>query len=77
MSAKKWTLGEMDDICFRLSCGVGMVMAVHECLERGDFQERAYADALYGTFDYMSGPVKEMRGIIDSSLAEAREEATV
>ena len=74
MSAKKWTLGEMDDICFRLSCGVGMVMAVHECIERGDLKSESYSDALFGAYDYLSNLVKEMRGVIDSSLAEAREE---
>lgn len=75
MSAKKYPMCEMDDICFRLSCGVGMIAAVHECIEHGDFQEISYADALFGAYDYMSGLVKEMRSVIDSSFSEAREEA--
>lgn len=74
MNREKNLLCEMDDICFRMSCGVGLISAVHECIEHGDFQERAYADALFGAFDYMSGLVKEMRTVIDSSFSEGKKE---
>lgn len=77
MSAKKYPLHEMDDICFRLSCGVGMVAAVHECIEHGDLKSESYSDALFGAYDYLSDLVKEMRNTLDSAYAEGGKEAAV
>lgn len=77
MNREKNLSCEMDDICFRLSCGVGMVMAVHECIEHGDLKSESYSDALFGAYDYLSDLVKEMRNTLDSAYAEGGKEAAV
>lgn len=74
MNREKSLLCEMDDICLRLSCGVCMLVAVHECIEHGDLKRESYSDALFGTYNYLSDLVKEMRSVIDSSLSEAKKE---
>ena len=65
MNKEKNTLADLDDLHFRLSCGVGLIGAVHECIEHGAFKSEAYVDALFGAYDYLDDLVKQMKEVID------------
>ena len=67
-------LSDMDDLQFRVKCGVNMISALHECNEHGDFQPRSYADALYGAWDYLDSLSREMRSHIDAVYLENRKQ---
>lgn len=67
-------LSDMDDLQFRVECGVNMISALHECIEHGDFQPRNYANALYGAWDYLDSLSREMRNRIDAVYSENRKQ---
>lgn len=67
-------LSDMDDLQFRVECGVDIVSALHECIEHGDFQPRNYANALYGAYVYLNSLSEEMRSRIDAAYSEVRKQ---
>ena len=72
MSAKKYPMCDLDDIQFRMECGVGILEALHECVEHGELEAQSYADALFGAYDYLSGLTREMRTAVDDLFSERK-----
>ena len=60
------TLSEVDEIQFRLSCGIAALNAIHLAMTEGSLE--VGPDALYGVYDYLAGVNKELRREIDSGF---------
>lgn len=57
---------DVDDIQFRLSCGIWALNAVHTAMEFGPYPADTYTDAIFGIYDYLSDINAELRDGIDS-----------
>ncbi len=65
-------LGDVDEIQFRLSCGITMLGAIHTAMEEGSFAADSYLDAICCVYDYLSDVSKELRQGINSCEKRAR-----
>jgi len=69
---KEYSIGDVDDIQFRLSCGIDAVCSIHEAMENGSFTAEGHLDALYGAYDYLRMLNDMLRETVDGLLAEIK-----
>lgn len=72
MNDKKCFVADLDDIQFRMSCGIDAVCAIHEAMETGDFTAESHLDALYGAYDHLHMLNDRLRQIVDGMCAEEK-----
>lgn len=70
MNKCKDPLGELDILRYRMSCAIDLVGAVQECMVHGDETADSYANALYGTFNYLRSLNTEMQEAVDAAFSE-------
>ena len=61
------SVADVDDIAFRLECGVKVLFSIHIELESGDSHAKDVAPAVYGAYDHLSMLVKELRQLLDGN----------
>lgn len=66
-------VADVDNIAFRLECGVRMFFSVHLHLEGGLDRAEDVAPAVFGAYDYLSALVQELRQLIDGNPADKKE----
>ena len=67
-------MGDLDDLCFRLECGIRMADAVHDAMTSGPNAVENYTDALYGACLYLDSIRGEFRNCIDNCFATFKDE---
>lgn len=65
MECKRDPLNDVDDIQFRLSCGIGALLAVHTAMESGPSDPKCSFDALFGVYDYLGMLNNQLHECID------------
>lgn len=63
-------LCEIDEIQFRLSCGVAALGAVHTAMVEGPFGSGGYGDALFCVYDYLTNVNQELQTAVDIAFKE-------
>ena len=58
-------INDIEDLNFRLSCGVGMLSAVHEAMVYGTLDAGEWKDALFGIYEYLSSVQEEIQKAVD------------
>ena len=64
MEEKKNLFWDLDDLQYRMHCGVDILYAVHECMESGTSNAKDYTDALFGACLYMESISKEIESLV-------------
>lgn len=75
MKEKRDPRRELEDIRFRLGCGMCALAAVHDVMENGPSCPENYMDGLYGVWDYLNSLVERMDESVNALFSEDREEA--
>ena len=58
-------INEVDDLNFKLGCGVTILSAIHDAMERGNLDAICYKDGLFGAYDYISAIQEQIQAVID------------
>ena len=58
-------LNKVDDLNFRLACGVNLLVSLHEAMEYGTLGAEAYKDGLFGAFEYIDCIREEIQAAVD------------
>ena len=69
---KEYSIQDVDDIQFRMSCGIGAVFAIHEAMGSGTLTAETHLDALYGAYDYLHILNDQLRQIVDEMCAKGK-----
>lgn len=63
---KQLSVADVDDIAFRLECGVKVLFSIHIELESGDSHAKDVAPAVYGAYGHLAMLVQELRQLLDA-----------
>ena len=59
-------INAVDDLNFKLACGVNLLSAIHEAMECGQMEASSYTNGLFGVYDYISTIQEEIQAVLDS-----------
>lgn len=67
----KYPLATIDDVQFRLSCGIDAICSIHTAMTEGPFCADGYGNAIFGAVDYLRVLNEELRECIDALYTRA------
>ena len=67
MDPKKFfrTVNKVEDLAFKLACGVNLLSALHEAIEYGKTDAESYKDGLFGAYEYISDIQEQIQAVVD------------
>ncbi len=63
-----YSLIELDEMCFRLTCATSNVLAIHTAIAEGSLCGDSFNDALFSSWLMLHGLQKELREFVDGAL---------
>lgn len=67
----RYPLAEIDDVQFRLSCGIDTMRSIHTAMTEGPFRAGGYGNAIFGATEYLRVLNEELRECIDALYTRA------
>lgn len=59
-------INQVDDLNFKLACGVNILGAIHEAIEYGSLDAISYKDGLFGVYDYIGIIQEQIQAVLDN-----------
>lgn len=70
MRNRSLDIANLDDLSYRLTCGVALADAVQELIGSGGDRAEEYASALFGAVLYLRGIDQELRAFVEAAAAQ-------